>query len=164
MEFHHRVPRHVFEPFPRHLTQPPPSWLPICVVFPFAVRLVFWAGRLSLIPSSSGFSLCIFLCSFLPLPDDVQVSLSSTHAVTTKKRVPLVRFVGELPLLPQSLGPLAHHLVEGCLGARMKASTNKFSKNGTTNEASLEMAMESLCGSMKLKFHPSLFRNYLSET
>ena len=164
MEFHHPVPRHKLQPVHLHLKQPPASWPSILLVFPFAGRLVFWSGCLLAHPSSSGFSLCIFLCSFLPLPDDVQVSLSSTHAVTTKKRVPLVRFVGELPLLPQSLGPLAHHLVEGCLGARMKASTEKFSKNGTTNEASLEMAMESLCGSMKLKFHPSLFRKHLSET
>ena len=44
-------PQACFSTCPLPLIQPPPSWLSILVVFPFAVRLVFWAGGLSLILS-----------------------------------------------------------------------------------------------------------------
>ena len=64
-DFHHHVPLHVFQPVPLYLVRPPPSWLSILVVFPFAVRLFFWAGGLSLILSfiflvlwSSGLLVC----------------------------------------------------------------------------------------------------------
>lgn len=42
-------PPDVFQPVPLYLVRPPPSWLSILVAFPFAVRLFFWAGGLSLI-------------------------------------------------------------------------------------------------------------------
>ena len=49
MKFHTPIPRHELQRVHLHLKQPPASWPSILLVFPFAGRLAFWSGCLSLI-------------------------------------------------------------------------------------------------------------------